>query len=270
MKKSCFVSFASGSYVDYIPFYIRSLRVVYPECDIKVFVIEDIKGDLWKKLFKHGYNKYIVKCLDLVDFVKILSGFKRKKRAQIIKSLRWLINPSYFRVYDYIYVGDIDMVFYPMGEHIFDYHIRHMKATGLPYSNKVREGTNRMTGIHFIDVKEYFNKVSKRIGILKEEILNGECDFDFGKKGANEILLHDLIKLSGVGIKYNEKWHRETGSIHIGQSRIKKVKELGKLPIQAKEFFKNLYENDIIFNDLMQGNSRSGELDLIHKLFCDE
>ncbi len=66
-------------------------------------------------------------------------------------------------------------------------------------------------------------------------------------------------------MKFLKNYEKKLLCFVIGQSRIKEAKELGKLPIQTKEFFKNLYEND-----LMQGNSRFGELDLIHKLFCDE
>jgi hypothetical protein len=47
----------------------------------------------------------------------------------------------------YIYISDIDIVTLQAG--IADQHLADMERTGLPYSNWVRTGRRRLTGLHF-------------------------------------------------------------------------------------------------------------------------
>lgn len=58
-------------------------------------------------------------------------------------SIRFIVEPELYR--KYVYIGDIDIL---ITENILDKHY-HVFDKGLEYSNLVREGTKRLTGLHF-------------------------------------------------------------------------------------------------------------------------
>lgn len=59
-------------------------------------------------------------------------------------SLRFLLTPTVQN--DYVYIGDIDVL---VLTDIAVPHLAQMDTTGLPYSNMVRVGQERLTGLHF-------------------------------------------------------------------------------------------------------------------------
>jgi hypothetical protein len=60
-------------------------------------------------------------------------------------AVRFVTTP--LTVSDYVYIGDIDIVV--LGPDILGRHLKHMSRTGLPFSNAIRTGSKRLTGLHF-------------------------------------------------------------------------------------------------------------------------
>src|SRR5690606_17560356 len=92
------------------------------------------------------------------------------------KLLRFLIPHNYFIDYDYVYFGDIDIMILKERQSLFDYHREQAKLCQVPFGNKVRllpEGglSKRLTGLHFVLVKPYFEKVQPIIDRILEDTL---------------------------------------------------------------------------------------------------
>jgi hypothetical protein len=68
-----------------------------------------------------------------------------QKRRILPNSVRFITEPAIPS--EFIYISDIDIVTLESG--IADQHIAEMARTGLPYSNWVRTGKKRLTGLHF-------------------------------------------------------------------------------------------------------------------------
>jgi len=68
----------------------------------------------------------------------------------------------------YTYIGDIDILIL---EHITPQHVAAMKETGLPYSNAVRPGTSKLTGLHFTLSEAYYPQAPVRLHMNDEASL---------------------------------------------------------------------------------------------------
>jgi hypothetical protein len=55
---------------------------------------------------------------------------------------------------DYVYIGDVDI--FILDEDVAAQHLRNASSLGLPYSNMVRSGTKRLTGLHFSEFSAYY------------------------------------------------------------------------------------------------------------------
>lgn len=66
--------------------------------------------------------------------------------------MRFLIQPR--TVAPYVYIGDVDILILEGG--ITDTHIANAKALGLPYSNILRPGGDRLSGLHFTEWDAYY------------------------------------------------------------------------------------------------------------------
>lgn len=86
-------------------------------------------------------------------------------------SYRWLLEPHLYEKPQYVYICDIDFVILTNVETL---HLPQMEKTGLPYSNAVREGQKKLTGLHFTEWSALFpnNFLSRNVrGINDEELL---------------------------------------------------------------------------------------------------
>ncbi|MEF2554052.1 hypothetical protein VQ042_22380 [Aurantimonas sp. A2-1-M11] len=83
--------------------------------------------------------------------------------------IRFLETPSV--ISDYTYVGDIDILIL---EEIASIHLRNMQRTNLPYSNIVRPGKERMSGLHFTKTADRYPLCilsDDKLNLSDEEIL---------------------------------------------------------------------------------------------------
>lgn len=194
----CLTTFIYGvKYQAYIPFLVYSCFKSYPEYDIRLYLFDKLDKDVRKQLdFINAPNVTIIEH----QFSDCPNMTPLKAR-----SLRWVLWDDVFLKYDYLYIVDIDMLYIkePIPLHV--QHIEHMKTTGLFFDNLVRcfkrhpfnyqsigyrlkqaglqsflrylfSSTKdyRLTGLHFIETKRYYEKLDKnRILYFKNIIYDG-------------------------------------------------------------------------------------------------
>lgn len=260
LEPLCFSSFVFGDYQKFIPYYIYSVYKAYPQAFVKVF-LED-------KLFEEIKN--------VLDFIKDNAGFKFeivelntsfssyekfKMRGSGAKTMiRWLLDSSFYPESEYIYIGDIDIMFLKEEYSLLDFHISQANKINLPFSNKVRIDqlgiTTRLTGLHFIIKEPYFNKVNP---ILKQ-LLSNESFLENYLIGLerNESFLYklnmDAFDFNPLEVsKLIRPWH----GLHLGITRgnknvdLKIIKENSSLSIDEIKIQLNELLQDKIFQKIM-------------------
>jgi len=178
VKSLCFTTYVFGWYQDYIPTYIYSILLAFPQHFVKIFVKEKLTEnnkralDLVKRHVSDSFE--IIEEFDDLDHCKI----------QHLPSLRFLMTRDYFEGFDYVYFGDVDFIIYNENDdNFYDHYVEHMKQTGLPFSNEWNydRGKFRMTGLHFIEKDSYFDAMDSIIEETKNpkgNLFRKECSYD--------------------------------------------------------------------------------------------
>lgn len=184
-NKICLTTFIYGvKYQGYIPFLVYSCHKAYPDYDIVLFLYEALDSNISKQLDLIGKKNVVIKerCFNDCPNMDSLKA----------KSLRWVLWDDQFREYDYLYIVDIDMFYIREPKELCQQHVEHMSTTDLPYDNLVRclksnpfqpvqiayrikkagfqnlwgyffdnRCDYRLSGLHFIKVGPYFNKLNE-------------------------------------------------------------------------------------------------------------
>jgi hypothetical protein len=173
----------------------------YPEYGIKIFLTEEL-------LPKYKASLSMLKSLgDLVIVENMFAGFP--KTNQELKTLRWVMKPEMFDGYDNIYMGDIDILICKELQTLESQHIKHCEDTGLDYSNSVRPGSNRLSGLHFVRKDAYYAKMLLVIEKYAKKLREGEL-----RNSKNETTLYNMVKESGLG--FPKAWFRPHHGLHLG------------------------------------------------------
>lgn len=259
-KSLCFSSFVFGSYQKYIPYYIYSIWKTYPTAFIKIFIEESLDSNINAVL-----NTLKESEIQNFEIIELNTSFEEyevyKMKGSGAKTLiRWLFGYEYFKNFEYVYIGDIDILFLPEKISILDFHIKQMKILNLPFSNKVRVDkngnlTDRLTGLHFFKTKEYFHKIEPIISqIENDKYFRDEYLKDLER---NENFLY---KINKQAFNFDEKlvsqaerpWH----GLHLGVTRgnkdvdIEVIKENSSLTIEAIKQYLKKYLKDPIFRKI--------------------
>lgn len=229
MKKMCFVVFVYGEkYQGYIPLYIYSILKNYPEYDIRVYIDGNLNDTVKGKL----------STLSMMGNYEVIENYAEKHispkmniiNKNHIRKLRWLIFEEIMLEYEAVYMGDIDIFICKEELEIFEQHRRHCEVLGLPYSNYLRTGKQKMpktlkyrlysvyknglkktvqlynnsfdykrlSGLHFVLTKPYYDKINSKLDELitefKDIIKNDEFTIDVG----DESFLYNIIEKSGL------------------------------------------------------------------------
>lgn len=197
----CITTVVNEKYQRYLPVFIYFCMESYPDCGIKIFLTEN----LLPKYKEH--IKLLINRGNLVIIEKAFTNFP--KSNQELKTLRWIMVPEMFDGYDNIYVGDIDLLICRELRSLEEQHIVHCENINLPYSNSVRKGSTRLSGLHFIKKEDYYSKVLLSINKYTKKLKEGKL---FNVK--NEVTLYNIIKDSGLG--FSNGWFRPHHGLHIG------------------------------------------------------
>lgn len=185
MKPLCIVAIANQAYQEYIPLYLYFVLRAYPQYELIVY-------------FDGTMLPQIAACIDLVrDMghfrIEPIRQAYDQSTSQAIKSLRWVLFDEAFYDYDNVYIGDIDMFIVPEDTPLHEVHVRHSGEIGLPYSNRVRSGQRRLTGLHFMRTREYYERVLPTMRKYHDAALSGALGIN------NEELLYRMMEES-VGL----------------------------------------------------------------------
>lgn len=246
-SKLCFATFVFGSYQKYIPYYIYSISKTYPESVIKIFIDGSLKKEISEALIliKNGN----IKNFEVIQHYSALKEFQHLKiRGGNGKLNRWIIDSHFFSDFDFVYIGDVDILFLPEKISLFDFHKTQMHNLKVPFSNKVRSdfngnSTKRLTGLHFIKTAEYFKKINPIIEKIKN---NKEFRNNFFEGIERDE--HFLYRLNKMAFDFEDEkliqaqrpWH----GLHLGISRGNKKINLNTIKknssLSINEMSKNL------------------------------
>ncbi len=111
----------------------------------------------------------------------------------------------------YVYIGDVDILV--LDSDILETHRKRMRETGLPYSNSVRPGTKRMSGLHFSEYRAMY-PLPEFPGIRSAT-------------GNDEELLYKIVTRKGLPLPAGD-WFRPTHGIHMSPNREPKRRQVGR------------------------------------------
>lgn len=322
MKKMCFVVFLYGKqYQWYIPLYIYSINKSYPGYDIRIYINEDLSYDLKCLLQNASFLKNYtiidnVRENNKYQVPHIVPTSKNKELFNIsLQSARWILYDSAFEDYNAIYIGDIDIFISKENYDLYDQHMKHCNFMKIPFSNmprrwekrqlcnfkknfsdlkkfgiyellrKLRDKNryiHRLSGLHFVVVKEYYPKVMPFFKTYQKELEDitktrstkwCKCVFN------DEVVLFDLIKEAGFPVAEMDYHtagkespsvcpddaliinYRPHHGLHLGIWRSKGAEERYPSVIKSKAYkdyykqFSRLRENDPNFRFLLQNES---------------
>jgi hypothetical protein len=115
-------------------------------------------------------------------------------------SVRFLETPRHMS--EYTYIGDVDILV--LDRDITAMHRNRMKRTGLPYSNIVRDGTERLSGLHFTRSDSYYPVRIPEGADLQD---------------LDEELLFQLVAARDIGLPAADHRWRPVHGIHISLNR---------------------------------------------------
>ena len=242
MKNLIVVVSNKSWYEGYIPFYIYFALRACPDAYIACYFMGELENSTYRLLenLEVDKNKY-----------KIFENYNNSygKYPITSKLARWTIMDDFIKSFDNVYIGDIDLLLAKEDVSLFDQHINHCNQLGIPISNMVRKNENRLTGLHFFNQKEYFNKCSINIEILdnkiKKSILNDNVEETFG--GSDEIFLYQLVldsKPEWIDLLKKSTFRPHHGT-HLGLFRKKQLNIYKSLLRKSKE--KSLSNNEMFY-----------------------
>lgn len=258
----CFSSFVFGNYQKYIPFYIYSIYKTYPESFTKIVIEEKLELSIAEtlKYIKQNTN-YEFEVLELKTSFSDYERFKMKGSGAKTM-MRWLFDSSYFKDCNYVYIGDVDIIFLAEKISLLDLHIAQMKEIAAPFSNKVRVDkseklTTRLTGLHFFKKDEYFQEIDPII----KNLLNDELYLTSFVKGLerNEDFLYKLnMKAFNFNPELVSNMQRPWHGLHLGITRgnkninIKTIEENSSLSLIEIKSQLLSFHDDKVFQKIMQ------------------
>lgn len=187
MKSLCITVFVFGNYTKYVPYYIYSILTSYPDYYVKIFTNTRL-------------SKQENTCLQLIR-EQLSTNFEVKenyftnrnvKRTAENKVKRFLLPYHEFQAFENVYVGDVDFLIVKESPSLLEGHLAHCQKTGLPYSNQVRPNSKRLTGLHFFNVKPYYEKMGDTLAYYRNNPERIAKDFQSLKR--DEEMLYQLIE----------------------------------------------------------------------------
>lgn len=208
-----FATVVNEKYQRFIPVFCWFFLKTFPECKIHLFLTERLKPEI-KELLAHVYT-------GVGGIIQIDYNFKDfPKHDQALKSIRWIIPIDYFTTN--VYIGDIDMLI--VDETLPEQHVKHCMKHNLCYSNAIRKGEKRLTGLHWC-MYEYFVKMQGEQQMIAKLLQHDKIEFR--KDYRNEHLLYEMVE-AGIGKFPNDDFRPHHG-IHLGiwkDGRVPQEKQL--------------------------------------------
>ena len=117
---------SSNHYQYFIPAFVYTAKLAYPDAGIRIFLLGKLKSDV-RQIVEEIQKKY-------TDIKILEDSWKGKiKSTSTCNSLRFLIDKKYYKGYDYIMIKDIDFLVFKHKESHFEAMKNRMNDAGLPY-----------------------------------------------------------------------------------------------------------------------------------------
>lgn len=202
-----FFTCANAPYEDFIPLYAYSVLRHVKDSRLE-FGVEDVPGFLKR----HGRAIGVVQNVYGTESVKLRAvPWSMPDGSRILPNTVRFINEPETKS-DYVYIGDVDIIV--VDPDLVGRHLKNMEKMNIPYSNSVRPGTKRMSGLHFAPMDSYYPVVDI-------------SDLNVGSMNDEE-LLYELVRRKGFPILLDH-WYRPSHGIHISPNRpvLKKTDDKG-------------------------------------------
>lgn len=142
--KLLFYTAATGPYAAFLPLYVYFAHDSNPGAAFE-FIVDDVDrveaayGSALDALRREGGIS-----------VRLREAGPLSKKVAMQNTLRFVVEPE--TMANYVYIGDIDILI------VEDVMARHKRIfdDGLPYSNIIRPGTTRLSGLHFTRYDTYY------------------------------------------------------------------------------------------------------------------
>lgn len=228
------------TYYMFIPLFCLSHLMFNDNVDIEIGICTETLPVAIEESLNYIRERYPQSKLQ-IDYSVFTSG-KYDNKCVMNNTMRFIIDP---KLYDkYVYITDIDIV---CCESISVCHIEDMINHKSNYSNMVRKGTNRMTGLHFSLYSAYYPVMSKLDGV---DITDND-----------EIVLYNIVKQNSyVDL---DRDYRPVHGIHMSLNR-DKVGGTSYIPGWGADKWKDVWNSIIstneykyiysLFSDRMKGH----------------
>ena len=252
MSGVCISTICSADYFAYyIPTFLYSIALAYPECDTKIFV----RGVL---------PKGVKDCLELLpETYKNYTIYENYRmncptRESTCNTLRHLISAKYYKGYKYVFVTDVDFVFVRQGLPFYEYFANRIKKTRQPYASfrgpmrmPPRPEINRdfWTGNYtriadgnlMLKNPSWFERTRKARRYYLKKVMGGkhdklDCHPSCSYREYNEVMLYRMCRMSGIKTPWkkdkfvdNRKFNFSYRQIHLGDFKFK-----DRFPVKRK------------------------------------
>lgn len=251
-------------YAYYIPLFIYSLKRAYPDYGIKIFLRGKLNEDVQEalKLIEGDYDIYEDSFLTYPT------------RVSTCNTLRHLLPPKRFKDYDYLYITDIDFIFFPHDPTVGRYFQKRIQEGKQPYAsfrgplsrprrpeinhNGWRGNFQRIAdGTLMLKIPKWFDRIYVQRKKYKNLAKKSKHDnYDHYKpcsyREYNEVMLYRMVKNSGMktpdkknkfitGKPYN-KLYRD---IHLGDFKFERRKIRKYIHYKNVKAFKRLQKDPI-------------------------
>jgi hypothetical protein len=115
----------------------------------------------------------------------------------------------------YTYIGDVDVLV--LDGDIEQVHIRHCEQLRLPYSNVIRPGSQRLSGLHFVRTRPYFDVIDE--AFIAGLLIRISPHF---KSLSNEAMLYQMMEQTFGLPKHSDPevlQFRPTHGFHLSKNR---------------------------------------------------
>lgn len=229
-------------YADFIPYQIYTAIKCGYECDYLVMVEKAWMSNNWQDTMDN-LKSQTNSDIKIINPPVTNYAIPIINRQVLAKYMRFIIPHKYFKGYEGIYIGDIDMLF--TDKHLFQSHEEHCNRINLDFSNAIRQNTKRLSGLHYFRPKKsYLTKLKMSFKSLNEAVNYLQSD-EFKNKGyIDEELLYWLHDEEDMAKLLTNRQFRPHHGFHIGLLRSRK--QFAALGNYKKECIKakNLYGED--------------------------
>lgn len=201
MKSLGFFTVALGrQYEQFVSPYITSTQLSYPGSTVEILVNDSAEFIRNNAAQVDGLRQHFDGCF-------WINTIPHQLRCLYPGAVRFVTQPLNMPMPEILYIGDVDILISTASPKI-DKHVDYMNTLGLPYSNVIRGGVPRLTGLHVVRTADYFEKLTPTV--LAEAAIRL-------RKATDERLLYRLMNdnfgVPKVGVP------RPLHGIHMSPSR---------------------------------------------------